>query len=306
MKMCKTVFGGRVPRVSAALFLAVVAVLAGACAGMPTSPDDKDDGGAGSSTQINYTAVGASDAIAIGASVSCLPFIDCPTGTGYVQILNRQLAAGGKQVSLLNLGIPGAVLSPRIQTLSHSYGPRVDFNFLERELPFVSRESTVVTIFAGGNDTNVVARSVSGQSNGNPRAYVDDQVRQFATEMAALVDGIRARAPSARIVIANLPNFAGTPFTNSYTLDQRRALQQLSVGFSKDGINPLASRPNVAVVDLLCEDRFYAPSSFSSDGFHPNDAGYAIMAEMMLAAIQQTSYRLPSASCGRMTVVPAL
>lgn len=39
---------------------------------------------------------------------------------------------------------------------------------------------------------------------------------------------------------------------------------------------------------------------------HPNDAGYAMMAEMMLAAIRDTNYRLPSASCGRMSIVPAL
>ncbi|MEX2271520.1 MAG: SGNH/GDSL hydrolase family protein [Vicinamibacterales bacterium] len=293
-------------RVFTALFVVSFALLAGACSALPTGPDDKNDDGAGSSAAIKYTAVGASDAIAIGASVSCLPFIDCPLGTGYVQVLARQLAQGGRSVSLLNLGIPGAVLSPRIQTLSQSYGPRVDFNFLERELPFVARDSTVVTIFAGGNDTNVVARSVSGSSNGNPRAYVDDQVRQFAAEMAALVDGVRARAPSARIVIANLPNFAGTPFTNGYTLDQRRVLQQISVGFSTNGINTLASRPNVAIVDLLCEDRFYASSSFSADGFHPNDNGYAIMAEMMLQAIRDTGYGAPRSSCGRMSVVPSL
>lgn len=295
---------GRVLRVCAALLMAASAVLASACAASPTEPGGTDNGGA--SAQVSYTAVGASDAIAIGASVSCLPFIDCPAGTGYVQIIGRSLAEGGKPVSLLNLGIPGAVLSPRIQTISQSYGPRVDFNFMERELPFVARDSTIVTVFAGGNDTNVVARSVSGASNGNPRGYVDDQVRQFATEMAALVDGIRARAPAARIVIANLPNFAGTPFTNGYTLDQRRALQQISVGFSRDAINPLAARTNVAVVDLLCEERFYAPSSFSPDGFHPNDNGYAIMAEMMLSAIRSASYPAPSASCGRMSLVPSL
>ncbi|HEX6323950.1 MAG TPA: SGNH/GDSL hydrolase family protein [Vicinamibacterales bacterium] len=295
---------GRALRVCAALLMAASVVLTSACAASPTEPGGTDSGGA--AAQVSYTAVGASDAIAIGASVECLPFIQCPSGTGYVQIIGRSLAEGGKSVSLLNLGIPGAVLSPRIQTISQSYGPRVDFNFMERELPFVARDSTVVTIFAGGNDTNVVARSVSGASNGNPRGYVDDQVRQFAAEMAALVDGIRARAPSARIVIANLPNFAGTPFTNGYTLDQRRALQQISVGFSRDGINPLASRSNVAVVDLLCEERFYAPSSFSSDGFHPNDNGYAIMAEMMLSAIRSTSYPAPSASCGRMSIVPSL
>lgn len=298
--------GGRVRRVCAAIVLAVSAAAGAACSGSPTGPGDPSGGGSGSTAQIHYTAVGASDAIAIGASVPCLPFIDCPAGTGYVQIINRQLAEGGSKVTLLNLGIPGAVLSPRIQTISQSYGPRVDFNFMERELPFVSRDSTVVTIFAGGNDTNVVARSVSGASNGNPRGYVDDQVRQFAGEMSALVDGIRARAPSARIVIANLPNFAGAPFTSGYTLDQRRVLQQVSVGFSIEAINPLASRPNVAVVDLLCEERFYAPSTYSADGFHPNDNGYAIMAELMLSAIRSSSYRAPSASCGRMSIVPAL
>lgn len=287
------------------LLLAVCAVVSVACSASPVEPGSTDNSG-GAATHINYTAVGASDAIAIGASVPCLPFVDCPGGTGYVQIINRRLAEGGKTVNLRNLGIPGAVLSPRIQSLSSSYGPRVDFNFMERELPFVPKNSTVVTIFAGGNDTNVVARSVSGQSNGNARAYVDDQVRQFASEIAALVDGIRERAPAARIVIANLPNFAGAPFTSSYSLDQRRVLQALSVGFSRDAINPLASRPNVAVVDLLCEDRFYAASAFSADGFHPNDNGYGIMADMMLTAIRSTSYPAPSGSCGRMSIVPSL
>ena len=308
MHKLDTRFCGRVLRVCAALVLVTSSAVVAACGGSPTSPDPTDGGGSGSggSNTIHYTAVGASDAIAIGASVPCLPFIDCPGGTGYVQVLNRRLAEGGKTVNLLNLGIPGAVLSPRIQTISQSYGPRVDFNFMERELPFVSRDSTVVTIFAGGNDTNVVARSVSGSANGNARAYVDDQVRQFASEMTSLVDGIRARAPQARIVIANLPNFAGAPFTNAYTLDQRRVLQQLSVDFSRIGVNPLASRSNVAVVDLLCEDRMYAASAYSSDGFHPNDNGYTVMADLMLSAIRNTSYPAPSGSCGRMSIVPSL
>lgn len=297
-------FGGRVLRVCAALLLTASAALAAACGA--ASPTDPGPGGSGGSGAIHYTAVGASDAIAIGASVPCLPFIDCPGGTGYVQVINRRLAENGTTVNLLNLGIPGAVLSPRIQTISQSYGPKVDFNFIDRELPFVARDSTVVTIFAGGNDTNVVARSVSGSANGNPRAYVDDQARQFAAEMVTLVDGIRARAPQARIVIANLPNFAGAPFTNGYSMDQRRVLQQVSVDFSRVGVNPLASRANVAVVDLLCEERMYAASAYSADGFHPNDNGYAVMADLMLAAIRNTSYPAPSASCGRMTIVSSL
>ncbi len=298
MNFFRTVLNGRLPAVCAAAVLAALALTSNACSA--TTPAGPDDG-----SQI-YTAVGASDAIAIGASVSCLPLVDCPAGTGYVQVIARQLAQGGTPVNLRNLGIPGAVLSPRIQQISQSYGPRVDFNFIQRELPFVDDESTVVTIFAGGNDTNVVARSVSGESNGDARAYVAAQVALFATEMRSLVDGVRTRAPNARIVIANLPNFAGTPFAKNYTSLQRRVLQQVSVGFSVDGINPLASRPNVAVVDLLCEDRFYLTSSFSADGFHPNDSGYMIMAEKMLAAIRTSNYPAPSASCGRMSLVPSL
>lgn len=293
------IVNGLVPRVCATLALALSAAVFSACAASPAGPDDPSGG-------IVYTAVGASDAIAIGASMECLPLIACPNGTGYVQIISRRLAEGGQSVELLNLGIPGAVLSPRIQTISHSYGPRVDFNFIERELPFVDRDSTVVTIFAGGNDTNVIARSVSGQSNGNPRAYVDAQIALFKAEMAALVDGIRDRAPAARIVIANLPNYAGTPFTAGYSLTERSVLQQISVGFAREAINPLASRQNVAVVDLLCEERFYQASSFSPDGFHPNDNGYAVMAELMLNAIRNTSYPAPSAGCGYMSIVPSL
>ena len=37
---------------------------------------------------------------------------------------------------------------------------------------------------------------------------------------------------------------------------------------------------NVLVVDLMCEPRVYEPGSFSADGFHPSDRGYAIIADL--------------------------
>jgi len=36
---------------------------------------------------VNYTAIGASDAIGFGSSSVCLPFTPCPDGRGYVQLL---------------------------------------------------------------------------------------------------------------------------------------------------------------------------------------------------------------------------
>ena len=80
--------------------------------------------------EIRYTAIGASDAIGIGASVPCLPFSACPTGTGYVQTIARQLETGGKSVVLMNLGLPGAVLGPDTQALGVSIGQDIFGNFL--------------------------------------------------------------------------------------------------------------------------------------------------------------------------------
>ena len=88
-------------------------------------------------------------------------FSPCPTGTGYVQILARQLETGGKTVTLRNLGIPGAVLGLETQTLGAAIGLDIYGNFLEREVPFVLRDSTVVTVFAGANDVNTIGRAAS-------------------------------------------------------------------------------------------------------------------------------------------------
>ena len=52
---------------------------------------------------------------------------------------------------------------------------------------------------------------------------------------------------------------------------------------TREAINPLAGR--VPVVDLMCDARSYQPGIYSSDGFHPNDQGYAYLAEVLLQAI---------------------
>ena len=103
--------------------------------------------------------------------------------------------------------------------------------------------------------------------------------------------------------MANLPNFAAIPMSAGYPLDRKQLLQKVSVGFSTQVINPLAGQ-GIAVVDLLCDGRFTSRSYFSSDGFHPNDAGYAVMAAEMMKAITSSSYPAPQSSCGAMTVVP--
>ncbi len=266
----------------------------------PTAPSPPPSAG----STVYYTAIGASDAAGYGSSAPCVPFTVCPGGMGYVPVIVRQLQGAGSTVTLSNLGIPAAVISPGFQALGRQYGRDVPINIIDQEVPFVPRNSTLVTIFAGGNDIHVVAEAIDrGAGGGDPLAYADQQIRAFGTDFATLLKGIRDRAPQARIVVANLPNFAGIPMHAGRSLEEKQLLQRISVGFSTQAINPLAGQ-GVAVVDLLCDGRFTSGSYFSSDGFHPNDAGYAAMAAEMMKAITSSSHPAPQGSCAAMTVVP--
>jgi lysophospholipase L1-like esterase len=255
-------------------------------------------------SKVVYTAIGASDAVGIGASVPCLPFVDCPSGTGYVAVLSRRLAET-RQVQTNNLGIPAAVLSPEIQQLGIQYGRTIPANFITGEVPFVPRDSTLVTIFAGGNDTNTIGTAVEAGAGGNdPSAYIDQQVRGFGQSFDTLVRGLRDRAPGARILVANLPNLAGLPYASGMSLARRQGLQRISVGISRDALNGRHGG-DITIVDLLCDARSYDPANYSSDGFHPNDQGYAFMADALYRAAQGATPP-PAPLCAEMGLVPGM
>ncbi len=282
--------------------LAAVGLLAGCTkkTETPTQPSPT------TSEAVSYTALGASDAVGVGASVPCLPFAACPDGTGYVPLIARRLAET-RTVTTTNLGIPASVLSPEVQELGNRYGRNIPANFLQGEMPFVPRSTTLVTVFAGGNDTNAIGTAVEGGAAGGTdvRVYIDGQVTQFRGSMDTLVRGIKQRSPTARIIVANLPNFAGLPFTQGYSLSRRQVLQRISVGLSRDAINILTTQ-GVSIVDLLCDPRSYEAANYSSDGFHPNDRGYTFIAEAFLAAIRSSTLAEPQPTCPQTVLVAPL
>jgi lysophospholipase L1-like esterase len=251
--------------------------------------------------EVFYAAIGASDAVGVGATVPCFPFADCPDGTGYVPLTARRLRTDGKIVSLTNLGIPGAVLNSEIQTLGNSLGRGIQGNFIDRELPFVPRNATLVTIFAGGNDANTIGEAVAqGRGGADPTGFVGSLVTNFGRDMRSLVTGVRDRAPNARIIVLNLPNMAGLPYAAPLTVAQKRILQSIAVGLSAQA-NALATQ-GVLVLDLMCDARTYQQGNYSSDGFHPNDAGYTYLHGLVYAAATTGSAPPPSASCGPMAL----
>jgi lysophospholipase L1-like esterase len=264
----------------------------------PTAPSPPAPG-----TPIRYTAVGASDVVGYGSSAPCaLLFGDCPESKGYVFVAAGRLRSEGYTVTVTNRGIPTATISQAFQQLGVQYGQPVVGNMLDGELPFVPRESTVVTIFAGGNDVNVIMAALGGGAGAaNQTAFIDQQVQNFATDYGRLVDGIRERiGTSGRIIALNLPNLARLPYRASAPRQEREAAQRASVGMTM-AINAMTSR-GVRVIDLMCIAALYAPTSLYSDGFHPNDAGYALIAAEVVRAVTASSFPAPQTSCSLMTM----
>ena len=277
--------------------------LAGCGSGTDSATSPTPLGPPAANASIRYTAIGASDANGVGSTVVCAPFISCDNGTGYVPVLARQLRSS-HDVTVVNLGIPGAVLSPAIQVIAKAIGRDIVANFIDQELPLVPANATLVTVFGGGNDANAVADAIlRGAAGGDVRGYINTQVGAFGADYDRLVRGIRSRAAEAFIVVINLPNLAALPYAAGGTLQQRQALQQIAVGMSREANRQAGT--GVVVVDLMCDAQVYDASRFSSDGFHPNDAGYVYLAQRVQAIVNGVSSS-PSSACGQMTVVPSL
>ncbi len=253
--------------------------------------------------EVRYGVIGASDAIGFGSSAPCGLFEDC-AGNGYAPIVKRRFQADGATVQLANRGIPGGVLSLAILGLAQETG-RTDIRgtLIDQSAPFIPSNSTHISIFAGGNDANVIGQAVrAGRGGANVAGFVDQHVNQFGVDMVDLIGRLRLRSPNARIVAFNLPNLAAAPYVSSATVLEKSILQRIVVGMT-DRINALSAQ-GVTVVDLMCEPRSYNPANISADGFHPSDAGYLLMADLLYSALRSGTAAPPPASCPQRTLLP--
>src|SRR5258708_1494 len=117
-------------------------------------------------------------------------------------------------------------------------------------MPFVRKNATLVTIFAGSTEVNTITIALDGGAGASDQnGYINSQGQAFAADYAPLRNGLRNRAGSARIVALNVPNLVGLPVVASATLPQRQAAQRGAVGMTKTVVNALTS-PGVIVVDL--------------------------------------------------------
>jgi lysophospholipase L1-like esterase len=226
-----------------------VGLLAAACGGPTPAAATFPSPTATVRPTVVYVALGASDAIGVGA---INPNID-----GYVP---RIIARLPKATSFaLNLGVDGILLH----------------DALAQELPqAVAAHPTVMTVWLVGNDFR----------DCTPLAQYGADLDDL---LARLHEGTQAQVFVANTPdMSQLPYFregapgAGACFRGAGLAAVRAMAQQWN-----GVIDPIVAKHGDVLVNLFSSDLASHPDFIADDGFHPSSAGYARLADLFWAQI---------------------
>jgi lysophospholipase L1-like esterase len=160
----------------------------------------------------------------------------------------------------LNLGVSGS-LTEQART---------------QQLPgAIAQRPTVVTIWLAVNDLNATV---------DPASY--------AQALAAIVDGL-VQGTQATIFIGNVPDLRAVPVYAS--VDKARLFAGINA--YNDAIARIATRAagRVVLVDLFTGSaELVSTATVASDGFHPSDGGYQLIADRFAAAMRTKGLPLRS------------
>lgn len=214
---------------------------------------------------VRYDALGASDAVGTGATS---PGANAQPNNGYVYRIDSWLTSRYSHWTLENRGVEGFT-APEIRD--------VELN------PAIAAQPAVVTVWAGVNDIRLSLQSF--QTTSALKAAFQDA---YTTVIRRL-----RQETSAYIVTANVPDVSRMPFAILLPASVRQLAHDDSVAVN-DVITQVASTYNVPVVEVYADPDSYATANFYVDGFHPNDAGYLLLAGKFEAVLQANAWRIVS------------
>ena len=108
---------------------------------------------------------------------------------------------------------------------------------------------------------------------------------QFAKNYEQILSTLKEKT-RARIVVTNIPDISTAP---RIPASMRSEYQQQLIQFSRR-LEEIAARHGVTVFDIYTittQELASHPEYFSSDGFHPSDAGYEMWAQQMWPTIER-------------------
>ena len=139
----------------------------------------------------------------------------------------------------------------------------------------IAQRPSVVTVWLAVNDLNATIEPSS-----------------YAQSLGVIVDGL-VRGTDATIFVGNVPDLRSVPVYA--TTDKARLLAGINA--YNDSIAAIAARSpsRVVAVDLFTGSAaLVSTATVSSDGFHPSDSGYQLIADRFAAAMRAKGIPLRS------------
>ncbi len=245
-------------------------------------------GGATAQHSGIYIALGDSLSEGVGASQAA--------ATGFVPLVHDSL---GSEFELFNLGHSGDTSQ---QLLDHGHLDRAVAEIEERNgNGDASDDVKLVTLEIGGNDllrlyfslvrTGICPDVATSLSKAECSDALTSAFDDFEPNLAATLDRLRDADPSLRIILLTLYN----PFSHLGALGELGDLSlegRPNTPFP-DGLNDLiraaSERNDVVLADVYPQFQGKTQVLISSDFIHPNDAGYRVIADTVVEAIDAAS-----------------
>lgn len=159
-----------------------------------------------------------------------------------------------QKIHLINLGIPAITLH----------------DALSLELPVaLDSHPGLITIWLGVND---IADKVP--------------VKSYTQDLDIMLSRLESVAPSAHILIANIPDLTLLPYFASYNQqDLQHVIEIYNQTIAQEAQQHHAILVNMSQQNYNLRDH---PEYISNDGLHPTDLGYSQIAELFYKTLQQS------------------
>ena len=201
--------------------------------------------------QVNQVFNSQITYVAIGASDT----FGIGTSDPYTENWPTDLASKlSQKVHLINLGIPGITLH----------------DALNLELPVaLDSHPKLVTIWLGVND---IANAVP--------------ITSYSHDLDLMLTRLESQAPSAYILIANIPDLTLLPYFASYNQQElHHIIEDYNATIAQEARRHHAILVNLSQQDYNLRDH---PEYVSNDGLHPTDLGYSQIAELFYKTLKQS------------------
>jgi lysophospholipase L1-like esterase len=244
---------------------------------------------AGAAEAPAYVAIGDSRTFGVGAS-------DPATG-GYAAItydaLHKSERYRDRGLDLLNLGVPGATSSDLLLPGGQLDQAVAEIKERQEDTSSADDNVEIITVNTGADDALALAASGSPCLTDPQSDECQDRLQEMLDtledNLTQVLTRLREAAPKADIIVLDLYS----PLSGAG--DAQQLVADLAVRDINAVIEGVVSdaelRAKLASVYPLFRGR--ASQLVAADNLHPNDDGHALIAEVVLAAIQDREPQLP-------------